>query len=127
MNVLDAKLNSIEGLSDVRVESSSASSAAAPVEHAASSSSAPVVAQEEPEEVAQASGGMKNKDDPRYYKYFKMLVIGVPLANVQNKMMMEGVDPSVLDDPDGLSGGEPVVDEVDFGSGSESEPEEWDD
>ena len=97
MNVLDAKLNSIEGLSDVRVESSSASSAAAPVEHAASSSSAPVVAQEEPEEVAQASGGMKNKDDPRYYKYFKMLVIGVPLANVQNKMMMEGVDPSVLE------------------------------
>lgn len=41
--------------------------------------------------------GLKMKDDPRYSKYFKMLLIGVPLGHVQNKMMMEGADPSILE------------------------------
>lgn len=31
------------------------------------------------------------KDDPRYTKYFKMVTIGIPLANVKQKMMIEGV------------------------------------
>ena len=30
------------------------------------------------------------KDDPRYAKYFKMVTIGIPLANVKQKMMIEG-------------------------------------
>lgn len=96
MNILDAKLNSIEGLDDVRVESSAATSQSTPAVSTSSSSAvaaAPVV-EEEPEPVR---GGMKNKEDPRYAKYFKMLLVGVPLAQVQNKMMMEGVPPSVLE------------------------------
>lgn len=96
MNILDAKLNSIEGLEDVRVESSAASSQSAPATSTSTSSavaSAPVV-EAEPEP---ARGGMKNKEDPRYSKYFKMLLVGVPLAQVQNKMMLEGVPPSVLE------------------------------
>ena len=40
------------------------------------------------------------KDDVRYAHYFKMLVVGVPEPAVRNKMMVEGVDPSILDDPE---------------------------
>jgi len=96
MNILDAKLNSIDGLDDVRVESSAASSQYAPVSSTSAPSASPIaqVAEEEPEPVRR---GMKNKEDPRYAKYFKMLLVGVPLAQVQNKMMMEGVPPSVLE------------------------------
>jgi WASH complex subunit CCDC53 len=97
MNILDAKLNSIEGLSDVRVEASGGPSAAAPSENAPPTHVAPIAVQEDYEEPAAASGGMKNKDDPRYARYFKMLFLGVALANVQNKMMLEGVDPSILE------------------------------
>lgn len=46
---------------------------------------------------------VKLKDDPRYGKYFKMLMVGVPKAAVQPKMRMEGLDPEMLekspDDP----------------------------
>lgn len=99
MNILDAKLNSIEGLDDVRVEAP-AVAVAAPTPSQASSS-APVAAEapspDPVDELTAGSGRMKKKEDPRYSKYFKMLIIGVPLAHVQNKMMMEGVDPSVLE------------------------------
>ena len=39
-----------------------------------------------------------------YSKYFKMLRLGVPTGQIKQKMVMEGVDASVLDqDPDGPS------------------------
>jgi WASH complex subunit CCDC53 len=43
------------------------------------------------------------KDDPRYARYFKMVQIGVPMAQVKQKMMMEGVNPDILDNPDALA------------------------
>lgn len=38
----------------------------------------------------EAEPGLKMKDDPRYARYFRMVAIGVPLANVKQKMMLEG-------------------------------------
>jgi hypothetical protein len=37
------------------------------------------------------------KDHPAYSKYFKMLKVGLPLANVKAKMEQEGYDPAILD------------------------------
>ncbi|XP_066978521.1 WASH complex subunit 3 [Macrobrachium rosenbergii] len=37
--------------------------------------------------------------DPRFASYFKMLAVGVPLPAVQMKMRNEGLDPSILEDP----------------------------
>lgn len=106
MNILDAKLNSIEGLEDVRaaetsVQSQASADGAPPPPPPPPGSSQPIQHsqnnQEQVDEVAESSGGLKLKDDPRYSKYFKMLNYGIPLAQVQNKMMMEGVDPSILE------------------------------
>lgn len=52
------------------------------------------------EPAAPAEPVMKMKDDPRYARYFKMVQIGVPMAQVKQKMMMEGVNPDILDNPD---------------------------
>ncbi|XP_063877241.1 WASH complex subunit 3-like [Scylla paramamosain] len=38
-------------------------------------------------------------EDPRYAQYFKMLKMGVPDPAIRMKMSSEGVDPSLLDDP----------------------------
>lgn len=39
-------------------------------------------------------------DDSLYKKYFKMLKVGVPLPAVKVKMDAEGLNSSLLDDPD---------------------------
>lgn len=41
-------------------------------------------------------------DDSLYKKYFKMLKVGVPLPAVKVKMGAEGLDSSLLDDPDSM-------------------------
>eukprot|EP00294_Goniomonas_avonlea_P012048 CAMPEP_0114554008 /NCGR_PEP_ID=MMETSP0114-20121206/7977_1 /TAXON_ID=31324 /ORGANISM="Goniomonas sp, Strain m" /LENGTH=197 /DNA_ID=CAMNT_0001739019 /DNA_START=13 /DNA_END=606 /DNA_ORIENTATION=- len=51
---------------------------------------------EAPEPVAEN----KVKDDPRYFKYFKMVKVGVPPPVVMQKMALEGLDASLLDTPD---------------------------
>lgn len=96
MNILDAKLNSIEGLDDVKIDAPAASTSSTAANTQASSSAVaqPAAADPEPQPVA---GGMRNKDDPRYSNYFKLIAIGVSLAQVQNKMMLEGVPPSILE------------------------------
>eukprot|EP01125_Pyxidicula_operculata_P000322 TRINITY_DN10377_c0_g1_i1.p1 TRINITY_DN10377_c0_g1~~TRINITY_DN10377_c0_g1_i1.p1 ORF type:complete len:203 (-),score=92.33 TRINITY_DN10377_c0_g1_i1:111-719(-) len=43
---------------------------------------------------------LKLKDDPRYIGYFKKLQYRVPLASIQNDMMIKGLDPTVLERPD---------------------------
>ncbi|XP_051547342.1 WASH complex subunit 3-like isoform X2 [Myxocyprinus asiaticus] len=61
--------------------------------------------------------------DPRYARYLKMVQVGVPVMAIKNKMVLEGLDPSLLDTPDA-----PVPDGVkkgadeqdDDSSGSES-------
>ncbi len=37
------------------------------------------------------------KDDPMYSKYFKMAGLGIPKPQVAQKMMMEGLDPSIIE------------------------------
>lgn len=39
------------------------------------------------------------KDDPKLEKYFKMLRYEIPKVQIQQKMMAEGVDPKLLDTP----------------------------
>eukprot|EP01094_Clydonella_sp_ATCC50884_P006655 TRINITY_DN15869_c0_g1_i1.p2 TRINITY_DN15869_c0_g1~~TRINITY_DN15869_c0_g1_i1.p2 ORF type:complete len:218 (-),score=79.87 TRINITY_DN15869_c0_g1_i1:49-702(-) len=70
-----------------------------------------------------APSGMTMEHDPRYSRYFKMVKMGVLAAQVKQKMMMEGVDPDILDNPDAPS------DYVEPGGGGDSseEEEEWDD
>ncbi|MEQ2312236.1 WASH complex subunit 3 [Ameca splendens] len=38
--------------------------------------------------------------DPRYARYLKMVQVGVPVMAIRNKMIMEGLDPNLLDTPD---------------------------
>uniref|UniRef100_A0A3P9J853 WASH complex subunit 3 n=1 Tax=Oryzias latipes TaxID=8090 RepID=A0A3P9J853_ORYLA len=38
--------------------------------------------------------------DPRYARYLKMVQVGVPVMAIRNKMILEGLDPSLLDTPD---------------------------
>lgn len=38
--------------------------------------------------------------DPRYAKYFQMIKVGVPLMAIAPKMQAEGLDPSLLENPD---------------------------
>lgn len=40
---------------------------------------------------------MTMERDPRYLDFFKMLRVGVPLPQVQSKMMTAGIDPSILE------------------------------
>jgi len=43
------------------------------------------------------NNGLTVEQDPEYAKYFKMLKIGVPMIQVQNKMRADGKDPSLLE------------------------------
>uniref|UniRef100_A0A3P8SJK2 WASH complex subunit 3 n=1 Tax=Amphiprion percula TaxID=161767 RepID=A0A3P8SJK2_AMPPE len=38
--------------------------------------------------------------DPRYARYLKMVHVGVPVMAIRNKMVMDGLDPNLLDTPD---------------------------
>ncbi|GMF42968.1 unnamed protein product [Phytophthora fragariaefolia] len=57
-------------------------------------------------EVQQSDGPavLKLKDDPVYAKYFTMRRLGIPDQVIEHKLMMDGMDPSVLNmDPEGPS------------------------
>ncbi len=45
----------------------------------------------------------KVKNDPMFKPYFKMLMLGIPRPQVEHKMNLEGIDPAILDNPDGPS------------------------
>ena len=50
---------------------------------------------------AENNAGVKLKDDERFAKYFKMLKMHLPRGAVEQKMRVEGLDPSILDmDPE---------------------------
>ena len=69
----------------------------------------------------------KVSEDERFVKYFKMLKMGVPLQAVKNKMKGEGLDDSVLDNPDApvgesvASSSSRRVEEEDSSAGDESD------
>lgn len=116
MNILDAKLASIAGLEDVRAPESSSVESAPPSSdsHHASSSAMPASSsmdfgEASGEEAAPHSSAIevevdpskpRIRDDPRYEKYFKFVRLGAPMQQIRMQMAAEGLDPSLLDDPD---------------------------
>lgn len=118
MNILEAKLSSIPGLEGVTVATTAQSQS--------TSTPAPPSVVQPPDEVNSPSGtnasasnvnGHPSSDaisngetpvaqgtnsaanDPRYAKFFTLIKHGVPKEAVAPKMLMEGLDPSVLDNP----------------------------
>ena len=63
-------------------------------------------------------------EDERFTKYFKMLKMGVPMQAVKNKMKAEGLDDSVLDNPDAPLDSSNSPNNDDNSSGDESDS--WD-
>ncbi|XP_010902148.1 WASH complex subunit 3 [Esox lucius] len=117
LSILEAKLSSIPGLEDVRVEGVSprpATEANGPVAvpsqpktHMAVAVSPPEAPSKTPEppqgrNAAEASGEglMTVAKDPQYARYLKMVQVGVPVMAIKNKMVLEGLDPNLLDTPD---------------------------
>ncbi|XP_022293437.2 WASH complex subunit 3-like [Crassostrea virginica] len=112
LSLLETKLSSIPGLDNVTAPTSSVAAAPAATTDATAPPSGappppaagpPPPSQEEapppppPEEEAPSNPVSK---DPRYARFFKMLQVGVPEPAVKNKMRAEGLDPSLLDNPD---------------------------
>ncbi|CAH1250046.1 WASHC3 [Branchiostoma lanceolatum] len=117
MNILEAKIASIPGLENITGDSAPPSTAgttgtagtatsAAPaasttsVQQPAEAEAVPVAAPPPPEEAAPAAPTMTVAQDPRYAKFFKMINMGVPVQALKAKVMMEGLDPDLLDTPD---------------------------
>ncbi|XP_051974812.1 WASH complex subunit 3 [Xyrauchen texanus] len=134
LSILEAKLASIPGLEEVTVDavrpSAETNGPAVDVSHATVSTGP------SPEAIPQAQGAplepkaeaplenmMTVAKDPRYARYLKMVQVGVPVMAIKNKMVMEGLDPSLLETPDAPvpDGVKKVADEQDDdSSGSES-------
>ncbi|XP_060695580.1 WASH complex subunit 3 [Hemiscyllium ocellatum] len=125
LNILEAKLSSIPGLEDVKVETSNQdangpSSVTASNQH----QPAPPESQQNIESTTQSKVDSLTENvitvakDPRYARYLKMVQVGVPVMAIRNKMISEGLDPDLLETPDA-----PVPDGVkeDEGDSSGSE------
>ncbi|GFY79674.1 WASH complex subunit 3 [Trichonephila inaurata madagascariensis] len=133
MCILEAKLASIPGLDDITANAeSSEPTENAQTEIGSSESTAPqpqpgAVPSAQPPVEQQVQEEQKPKmtvsQDPRFAKYFKMINMGVPPGAVQLKMTAEGVDPSILSNPDAEAPpGAPAVtseDESDQSAGSD--------
>ncbi|CAL8328548.1 unnamed protein product [Boreogadus saida] len=119
LSILEAKLSSIPGLDDVTIDSISQRPAAAAAETngltanqnlqpgvpAALTSlpppqvSGPVAAPgTKPDPVA--DNVVTVARDPRYARYLKMVQVGVPVMAIKAKMVLEGLEPGLLDTPD---------------------------
>ncbi|XP_059182252.1 WASH complex subunit 3 [Centropristis striata] len=113
--ILEAKLSSIPGLEDVTIEGLSQQQPAqanGPSGAAQSQSEAPAAAGTPPppqlaaetETPPKAESASENvltvAKDPRYARYLKMVQVGVPVMAIKNKMVLEGLDPNLLDTPD---------------------------
>ncbi|XP_069020896.1 WASH complex subunit 3 [Embiotoca jacksoni] len=115
--ILEAKLSSIPGLEDVTIDGLSRQQAAQtngaiaaiqgqtdgpaagtlpPPEPVQSPPEAPPTQKEE----VVAENVMTVSKDPRYVRYLKMVQVGVPVMAIRNKMVLEGLDPNLLDTPD---------------------------
>ncbi|KAG5845755.1 WASH complex subunit 3-like [Anguilla rostrata] len=107
LSILEAKLSSIPGLEDVRIEGVGQ----------AVNSNGPVVVTSQSEIPAAATPGetpdqqrtevvIENvptvSTDPRYARYLKMVQVGVPIMAIKNKMIHDGLDPNLLDTPNAL-------------------------
>ncbi|XP_047431179.1 WASH complex subunit 3 [Mugil cephalus] len=115
--ILEAKLSSIPGLEDVTVDglsqqattqtngpvsSTSQSQTGGPAAgtHPEPAQSSAPEAEPTPKAEAPAENVMTVAKDPRYARYLKMVQVGVPVMAIKNKMIMDGLDPNLLDTPD---------------------------
>uniref|UniRef100_H2YXJ2 WASH complex subunit 3 n=1 Tax=Ciona savignyi TaxID=51511 RepID=H2YXJ2_CIOSA len=102
LKILEAKLESIPGLDDVKPneakEATTKPTEDQPPTVVNNDNEVSPSAEAEPE--TPVENFTKVKDDPRYAKYLKMVNVGVPKAAIGNKMKLEGLDPSLLDTPD---------------------------
>uniref|UniRef100_A0A665W224 WASH complex subunit 3 n=1 Tax=Echeneis naucrates TaxID=173247 RepID=A0A665W224_ECHNA len=115
--ILEAKLSSIPGLEDVTVDGVSQQQTAqanGPTTASQSQMGGPATANLPPPEPTQTppeaaplqkaeeaeENVMTVAKDPRYARYLKMVQVGVPVMAIRNKMVMEGLDPNLLDTPD---------------------------
>ncbi|KAL6116728.1 WASH complex subunit 3 [Pungitius pungitius] len=116
--ILEAKLSSIPGLEDVTIEGIGQRQPAQP--NGASGPTAAIQTNGPPagtlrppepaQTVAEAAATPKAEaseenvmtvaKDPRYARYLKMVHVGVPVMAIKNKMVLEGLDPNLLDTPD---------------------------
>lgn len=137
LSILEAKLSSIPGLEDVRVEgvterlASDTNGPAAPTAsgHTPVGPPAPEPSHQAPEPASEqkvesvGSNVMTVAKDPRYARYLKMVQVGVPVMAIKNKMVLDGLDPNLLDTPNAPvpDGDKKTVEEQDDdSSGSES-------
>lgn len=116
MSILEAKLASIPGLEDVTVSTPPppTSQTNGPISGVSMSGPAPPPAIDAPQSAADGPPAppieepepeperptMTVSKDPRYAKYFQMVKVGVPPQAIAPKMIAEGLDPSLLDNPD---------------------------
>ncbi|XP_077090457.1 WASH complex subunit 3 [Siphateles boraxobius] len=131
LSILEAKLASIPGLEEVTVDGVRPSAVTNGPAVEGSRATGPTVeaspqtqlAPQEPKAEVPAENIMTVAKDPRYARYLKMVQVGVPAMAIKNKMVLEGLDPSLLDTPDAPvpDGGKKGLEEQDDdSSGSES-------
>ena len=122
--ILEAKLNSVPDLTaPSTVEQTPAPEVAQssqPASHAEATSEQPEQKTSPPPPPSKTVA-----EDERFVKYFKMLKMGVPIQAVKNKMKAEGLDDSVLDNPDAPAGDNVVNDDADEDSAGD-ESDSWD-
>ncbi|KAK2834663.1 hypothetical protein Q7C36_015364 [Tachysurus vachellii] len=115
LSILETKLSSIPGLEDVTVDRvdrrpSAETNGPAVGSSAPAGSTVPSPPSEVPGQGQEGSQGPKGEPaadnvmtvakDPRYARYLKMVQVGVPVMAIKNKMILEGLDPNLLDSPD---------------------------
>lgn len=118
--LLEAKLSSIPGLDDISHAPPAVSATEMPtvvtttsVNDADKADTTPVtstlVTSDETPASAEPSANSTAAKDPRYQKFFRLLKMQVPREALQQRMVIEGLDPAVLDNPDADAA--PSVDE----------------
>ncbi|XP_058482259.1 WASH complex subunit 3 [Solea solea] len=76
--------------------------AAEPAAEAAAEAAAEPAAEPAPAHKTEAAAEnvMTVAKDPRYARYLKMVQVGVPVMAIRNKMVLEALDPNLLETPD---------------------------
>lgn len=109
--LLEAKLSSIPGLDDITGTQPPVSAAVTPSVAMTTSVNntdvtnntaetiepSPVTSDETPASTEPSANSAAN--DPQYAKYFRLLQLRVPKEALQQRMVIEGLDPNVLDSP----------------------------
>ncbi|XP_006010089.1 WASH complex subunit 3 [Latimeria chalumnae] len=135
LNILEAKLSSIPGLEDVKVDVSNQNCvgngpvSAATTNRQEQQTTLPLPALVQENNTAESQQKPVTTEnvltvakDPRYARYLKMVQVGVPVMAIRNKMVSEGLDPDLLETPDAVvpDGGVKQTEEESNSSDSDS-------